>query len=60
MPRTASSRASESVIHDRDPLFTEKFQETLRVADVQCLKMPRGSPNLNSFRESWIWAASDI
>ncbi len=45
------------LIHDRDPLFTKKFQETLRVAGVRCLKMPRWSPNLNSFSESWIRSA---
>ena len=45
------------LIHDRDPLFTKKFQETLRGAGVRCLKMPRWSPNLNSFSESWIRAA---
>ena len=44
------------LIHDRDPLFTKKFQETLRVAGVRCLKMPRWSPNLNSFSESWVRA----
>jgi transposase InsO family protein len=45
------------LIHDRDPLFTKKFQETLRAAGVRCLKMPRWSPNLNSYCESWIRAA---
>ena len=45
------------LIHDRDPLFTKKFQETLRVAGVRCLKMPRWSPNLNSFSESWVRTA---
>ena len=42
------------LIHDRDPLFTKKFQQTLRMAGVRCLKMPRWSPNLNSFSESWV------
>ena len=37
------------LIHDRDPLFTRKFQETLRGAGVRCLKMPRWSPNLNAY-----------
>jgi len=45
------------MIHDRDPLFTKKFQETLRMAGVRCLKIPRWSPNLNSFCESWIRGA---
>ena len=45
------------LIHDHDPLFTKKFQRTLRVAGVRCLKMPRWSPNLNAFSESWVRAA---
>jgi transposase InsO family protein len=45
------------LIHDRDPLFTKKFRETLRVAGVRCLKMPRWSPNLNSFSESCVRTA---
>jgi hypothetical protein len=35
------------LIHDRDPLFTKKFQEILRAGGVRCLKMPKWSPNLN-------------
>jgi hypothetical protein len=37
------------IIHDRDPLFTEKFQETLKATGVRCLKMPKQSPNLNGY-----------
>ena len=37
------------LIHDRDPLFTKKFQETLKAGGVRCLKMPRWSPNLNAY-----------
>ena len=44
------------LIHDRDPLFTKKFRETLGAAGVRCLRMPRWSPNLNSFAESWVRA----
>ena len=42
------------LIHDRDPLFTEKFRTTLGSVGVRCLKMPKQSPNLNSFAESWV------
>lgn len=42
------------LIHDRDPLFTKKFQETLRAGGVRALKMPKWSPNLNSFSESFV------
>ena len=42
------------LIHDRDPLFTKKFRETLKGAGVRCLKMPKQSPNLNAYAESWV------
>jgi hypothetical protein len=37
------------LIHDRDPLYTKTFTETLHAAGVRCLKMPRWSPNLNAY-----------
>ena len=39
------------LIHDRDPLFTKKFDETLRAAGVRSLRLPRRSPNLNPYSE---------
>jgi transposase InsO family protein len=42
------------LIHDRDPLFTEKFRATLKAVGVRCLKMPKHSPNLNSYAESFV------
>ena len=42
------------LIHDRDPLFTEKFRQTLRAAGVRALKLPKQSPNLNSVAESFV------
>jgi len=42
------------LIHDRDPLFTKKFHQTLKATGVRCLKMPRRSPNLNAYAESWV------
>jgi transposase InsO family protein len=42
------------LIHDRDPLFTKKFRQTLKAAGVRCLKMPKQSPNLNAYSESWV------
>jgi len=42
------------LIHDRDPLFTKKFRETLGAAGVRCLRMPKQSPNLNAYAESWV------
>ncbi len=43
------------LIHDRDPLFTAKFRQTLKAAGVRCLKMPKQSPNLNSYSERFVW-----
>ena len=42
------------LIHDRDPLFTKKFTQTLKTAGVRCLKMPKRSPNLNAYAESFV------
>ena len=42
------------LIHDRDPLFTRKFRQTLSGAGVKCLRMPKHSPNLNAYSESWV------
>jgi hypothetical protein len=40
------------LIHDRDPLFTKKFRETLGAAGVRALKLPKRAPNLNGYA-SW-------
>jgi hypothetical protein len=37
------------LIHDRDPLFTKKFRQTLRASGVRALKLPKRSPNLNGY-----------
>jgi len=37
------------LIHDRDPLFTKKFCQTLRAGGVRTLKLPKQSPNLNDY-----------
>ena len=39
------------VIHDRDPLFTEEFLSTLKDANVESVKLPPRSPNLNAHPE---------
>jgi hypothetical protein len=40
------------LIHDRDPLYTKKFRETLRAAGVRALKLPKRATNLNGYA-SW-------
>ena len=42
------------LIHDRDPLYTKKFRETLRGAGVRALKLPKMSPNLNAVAEAFV------
>src|SRR6266481_3825506 len=42
------------LIHDRDPLFTAKFLETIASVGVESVKLPPRSPNLNAFAERWV------
>jgi len=47
-------RDKRVLIHDRDPLFTEKFRQTLGATGIHCLRMPKHSPNLNAYAESFV------
>jgi transposase InsO family protein len=42
------------LIHDRDPLYTARFRETLRAAGVRALKLPKRTPNLNAIAEAFV------
>lgn len=42
------------LIHDRDPLFTAEFLETLATAGVQPVRLPPRSPNLNAHAERFV------
>ena len=42
------------LIHDRDPLFTNEFQAILKAANVESLRLPPKSPNLNAFAERFV------
>ena len=45
------------LIHDRDPLFTIEFLQTLESSGVQSVKLPPRSPNLNAVHgDLLIWA----
>jgi putative transposase len=44
------------LIHDRDPLYTKRFRQTLRAAGVRSLKIPKRSPNLNAYAERFVWS----
>jgi transposase InsO family protein len=42
------------LIHDRDPRFTLAFRESLAAADVQVVRLPPRSPNLNAYAERFV------
>jgi putative transposase len=42
------------VLHDRDSKFCASFQDMLRSAGIQPLRLPARSPNLNAFAERWV------
>jgi len=42
------------LIHDRDPLFTAEFRETLASAGIEGLRLPARSPNLNAYAERFV------
>ena len=45
---------SRYLIHDRDPLFTKSFRETLGSSGVETVKLPARSPNLNVHAERFV------
>jgi putative transposase len=47
------------LIHDRDPLYTEKFDGILKAAGVDSVKLPPRSPNLNSHAERFVRSAKE-
>ena len=42
------------MIHDRDPLFTAEFLETLGTSGVKSVKLPPRSPNFNAHAERFV------
>src|SRR4029077_530231 len=42
------------LIHDRDPLFTAEFLETLGTSGVKSVKLPSRAPNLNAHAERFV------
>ena len=43
-----------SLMHDRDPLFTDEFLGAIKNAGVQSVKLPPRSPNLNAHAERFV------
>jgi hypothetical protein len=48
---------SRYLIHDRDPLFTQVFGAILKNADVDPVRLPVRSPNLNAYAERFVRSA---
>ena len=42
------------LIHDRDPLFTAEFRETLAASGIESVRLPPRSPNLNAYAERFV------
>jgi transposase InsO family protein len=42
------------LVHDRDPLFTERFREILKPSGVKTVKLPTRSPDLNAYAERFV------
>jgi transposase InsO family protein len=47
-------KGTRFLIHDRDPLFTERFREILKPSGVKTVKLPARSPNLNAYAERFV------
>jgi len=47
------------LIHDRDPLLTAAFRDTLAAAGVQAVRLPPRSPNLNADAERFVGTIKD-
>ena len=42
------------LIHDRDTKFTDSFRAIVKSSQVEPLKLPARSPNLNAYAERWV------
>ena len=47
------------LIHDRDTKFTHSFRAIVKSSDVEPLKLPARSPNLNAYAERWVKSVKD-
>ena len=47
------------LIHDRDTKFTDAFRAIVKSSDVEPLKLPARSPNLNAYAERWVKSVKD-
>ena len=42
------------LVHDRDPLYTAKFESNLKTSGVEPVRLPARSPNLNAHAERFV------
>src|SRR5882724_2119581 len=42
------------LLHDRDARFCQSFRELIKTGNVNPLRLPARSPNLNSYAERWV------
>jgi hypothetical protein len=42
------------LLHDRDAKFCHSFRELIKTGNVNPLRLPARSPNLNSYAERWV------
>lgn len=47
-------RSSRYLLHDRATLFSERFRQLLRCVQVEPVRLPARSPNLNAFAERFV------
>ena len=50
-------KGTRYLIHDRDPLFTQRFREILKPLGVKTVRLPARSPNLNAYAERFVLSA---
>jgi transposase InsO family protein len=53
-PEEGFLRGARYLIHDRDPLFTEGFEDILAASGVRAVKLPARSPNPNAYSERFV------
>jgi hypothetical protein len=47
-------RGCRYLLHDRDTKFCRSFRELIESGNVETIRLPARSPNLNSFAERWV------
>ena len=53
-PWTGFLTSSRALIHDRATVFNERFRQLLRSGQVEALRLPARSPNLNAYAERFV------